>query len=414
MLRVGIDCKPLQEGSSGVRTYIGNLLREIASLPNIQLTCFFSSAFRPPDLPAKVHVMPVAGPWINNWVWMEWQLPRAVRQMSNVEDVLQASARPVSSDGLPDTRYPTSDPQPRTPDTRSLTPIDVFHFPAYTASSKLSCRKVVSIHDVSYAAQPQWYPYRGGKLRQRFYRRSAESADAIITMSQFSKEEIIGVYSVEPERVFPIYLASGLEEAVPAAQWERHGNFRNYLLHVGDQHLRRNLLTALEAFQTLAVECDLDFVFIGRDLGARSEIRHRAAVLGCAGRLHFLQDLPLDQMPHWYRHAAALVYPSLYEGFGLPLLEAMQWGCPVVASRAASIPEVAGGNAAWLVDPLNKTQIAEAIAAVLQRPETRASLIARGFERVTRFSWKKTAEQTVAVFRAVLERRHAGAQGRKA
>jgi glycosyltransferase involved in cell wall biosynthesis len=171
---------------------------------------------------------------------------------------------------------------------------------------------------------------------------------------------------------------------------------------VGDLHARRNLLTALDAFCTEAADRDLDFVFIGRDLGARAEIQQHARNLGCQDRLHFLQDVPLDQMPHWYRNAALMVYPSLYEGFGLPLLEAMQCGCPVVASRAASIPEVVG-DAAWLVDPMSVREIAEGIRAILTQPETRERLIQKGLQRVKQFSWKKTAENTVGVYRRVLQ-----------
>ncbi|MBI4454877.1 MAG: glycosyltransferase family 4 protein [Acidobacteria bacterium] len=266
----------------------------------------------------------------------------------------------------------------------------------------MSCKKVVSVYDVSYAAHPEWYPYAAGKFRQRFYLRSAEGADAVITTSDFSKDEIVRVYSVRPERVFRIHLASGLEGVRPAQRWERGGQLRAYLLHVGDLHTRRNLLTALDALRMVATELDLEFVFIGRDLGARAEIQRHAVASGCADRLRFLHDVPVEQMPHWYQNAMVLVYPSRYEGFGLPLLEAMQWGCPVVASRAASIPEVTG-DAAWLVDPDSAQQMATAIRAVRQQPEMRATLVTRGFERVKNFSWRETAAQTLGVYQHVLE-----------
>ncbi|MBI2822868.1 MAG: glycosyltransferase family 4 protein [Acidobacteria bacterium] len=391
-IRIGIDCKPLQEGAAGVRTYLRNLLPALASCSGVNLVCFFSAAYGTPDLPAGAETKRVIGPWINNWIWMQWQLPVAVsqsrraagRQAAGIERsgvrAGSASCSRAQSRGLP----------------------DLFHFPAYTASSWLACRKVVTVHDVSYAAYPHWYPHAGGKLRRRFYRRSAEGADAIITTSNFSKSEIVRVYSIKPERVFAIYLASGLESVQPALHWERQGLSRSYLLHVGDQHTRRNLLTALSAFQAILPEHDLDFVFIGRDLGVREEMRQHARTLGCDGRIHFLQDLPLAQMPHWYRNAAALVYPSVYEGFGLPLLEAMQLGCPVVGSRASSIPEVTG-DAAWLVDPLSAREIAAGIRTILQRPEVRESLQNRGFERVRHFGWKTTAQQTVRAYRRALK-----------
>ncbi len=468
-MHIGIDCKPLQEGPAGVQTYLRNLVRELASIPEIRVTCFYSTAFKAPELPAGGDVKAVKGPWINNWVWTEWQLPRAVHasnapggcrvpgvggqgsgigyRVSEVggsgvgtEDSEQgrsegldraaADTRPVTSkqssnltpdpqstNPQPPTRHPTPDTGHLTPDTRHPTPhsqypIDIFHFPAYTASSRLNCSKVVSIHDVSYAAHPDWYPHAGGKIRQRFYRRSAECADAVITISEFSKREIARVYSIAPERIFSIYLASGLEDVKAAARWDRPQRLQWYLLHVGDLHARRNLLTALDAFKMVALDRDLDFVFIGRDLGARAEIQQHAKNLGCQNRLHFLQDLPLDQMPHWYRNAALMVYPSLYEGFGLPLLEAMQCGCPVVASRAACIPEITG-DAAWLVDPLNAREIADGIRTILAQPETRELLVKKGLQRARQFSWKKTADETVAVYRQVLQRKDAKTQSRK-
>ncbi|MBI3940897.1 MAG: glycosyltransferase family 4 protein [Acidobacteria bacterium] len=383
-MHVGIDCKTLQDGPAGMRTYLRNLLDALVDIPGIRLSCFICAAFKDPDLPAGVGIRRVAGPWINNFVWIEWQLLRAARRMAAPGKQAEAK-RPGAA---------TADPAP--------SGIQVFHFPAYTACSRMPIRKVVSVHDVSYAAHPHWYPHSSGRFRQAFYRRSATGADAIITASHFSKSEIVRVYSVSPERVFPIHLASGLEGVQPADLWDQGGRTRRYLLHVGDLHARRNLLTALDAFQAVAAEQDLEFVLIGEDLGARAEIERHAAMQGCAQRLHFLQNVPLAQMPHWYRNASALVYPSVYEGFGLPLLEAMQWGCPVVASRAASIPEITG-DAAWMVDPLNSREIAAGIRAILQQPHLRAMLVSKGIERARSFSWRRTAEQTVAVYRHVVE-----------
>ncbi|HEY2930792.1 MAG TPA: glycosyltransferase family 1 protein [Acidobacteriota bacterium] len=385
MLHVGIDCRPLQEGAAGVRTYLRGLLREFARFSNLQVTCFCSRALPAVELGISsphVTLVNVAGRWVNNWFWTEWQLPRAVMK-SNSEWERSAQRPRVREAGGARTR-----------------PIDLFHFPAYTASSRLSCRTVVSVHDVSYAAHPEWYPNRSGRVRQRFYRVSAEEADAVITMSQFSKSEIMRVYSVAEEDIYPIYLASGLQDVKPAPRWDRPEKLSRYLLHVGDLHRRRNLVTALEAFHRAEPDPDLDFVMVGKDLGGRAEIEERAGALGILPRLHFLQDLPVDQMPHYYQNAVALIYPSLYEGFGLPLLEAMQWQCPVVASRVASIPEVAG-DGAWLVDPLNPDEIAEGIRAILRQPETRQRFIEKGLKRAALFTWRKTAEQTAEVYRQV-------------
>jgi len=360
-------------------------LKEFSRFSDLQVTCFCSRGLPVPDLGINspgVALVKVGGRWVNNWFWTEWQLPRAIMKLNTEwEKGLGPSQTRGSGRGR-------------------ARPIDLFHFPAYTASSRLSCRTIVSVHDVSYAAHPEWYPHRAGKVRQRFYRLSAEEADGVITMSQFSKNEIMRVYSVPEENIHPIYLASGLQDVKPAARWERPERLARYLLHVGDLHLRRNLPTAMEAFHRAGPDSDLALVMIGRDLGGRPEIEERASALGMQNRLHFLQDVPIDQMPHYYQNAVALIYPSLYEGFGLPLLEAMQWSCPVVASRVASIPEVTG-EAAWLVDPLNPSEIADGIRSILRQPETRQQLIEKGLQRAATFTWRKTAEQTTAVYRHV-------------
>ena len=363
-MRIGVDCLALQNGAAGVKTYLRNLLPHLALVPDVELVRFVSSAFpEPADLGDGAQTVRVSGRWWNNWVWMRLQLPRAVP--------------------------PT---------------VNLVHFPAYTAAYTLPCPRVVCVHDVSYAARPEWYPHAAGIMRQRFYRRSAVTAQAVITLSQFSRTEIQAVYGIPSERIFPIHLASGLAATRPAERWDRRGLTGAYLLHVGDLHRRRNLRTAIDAFNAVARERSLSFVLIGKDLGERENLQRHAASLGCAGRLLFLQDVPSGELHHWYSNASLLVYVSLYEGFGLPLLEAMQCGCPVIAGRAASIPEVAG-DAAWMVDPVKSDEIAAAIRTVMDQPEIRQGLVQRGRSRAGQFDWRKTAEATADVYRSVLRGR---------
>ena len=285
--------------------------------------------------------------------------------------------------------------------------VDVIHAPAYTAPFWSPVPTVITIHDVSYELHPQWYPYRRDWARRAFYRGSALAASHILTVSRFSAMEISAAYGIRAERitVTPLGVAgtftardSDLPVELPA------GVVPPYLLHVGDLHERRNLTMLLEAMftarQHVGSAAALSLVTAGTDRGVCTGLRAIAARAGAPDAVIHLGTVSEPRLRALYRHATALVYPSLYEGFGLPLIEAMASGTPVLAANAASIPEVVG-DGGLLLDPLDRGAWTQAIVDVANDEATRTRLRASGLRRAAAFTWANTARLTLEVYRRV-------------
>jgi alpha-1,3-rhamnosyl/mannosyltransferase len=284
--------------------------------------------------------------------------------------------------------------------------LDVFHAPAYTAPLWGVHPLVLTIHDVSYIRHPEWYPYRRDRLRRAFYRRSARTADTVITDSEFSRREIVDTFVIDPEQVVAIPLGVGAPFA-PAPSTASRPLPPNvhppYVLHVGDLHARRNLSTALSAVLTVRSRhpdlASLRLTLAGTDRGERHRLERQAAAAGQAEALVFVEAADDATLVALYQHAAALVYPSRYEGFGLPLVEAMACGAPVVAANASAIPELVG-SAGLLVSPDDTSGFADAIEGLLLNAERRHALRERSIRRAAEFSWDRTAKATIDVYRS--------------
>jgi glycosyltransferase involved in cell wall biosynthesis len=274
---------------------------------------------------------------------------------------------------------------------------DVFHAPAYTAPL-WGCRPlVVSIHDVSYARRPEWYPNRLDSLRLAFYARSARRADRVVACSRFSRNEILAAYELDPARIDVVPLAAGSAFS-PAPGRPRE----LFVLHVGDLHPRRNLTMLFEVIADLRrSESSLGsvkLVLAGVDRGELGPLRDLAQRLGAVDALEYVGVPGDDDLAELYRRASLFAYPSRYEGFGLPVLEAMSSGCPVVSSSAASLPEVTGSSAI-LVGPEDARAWREAIRHVLCDSGQACELSRAGLQRAAMFTWDRTADATLASYR---------------
>lgn len=296
--------------------------------------------------------------------------------------------------------------------------LDVFHAPAYTAPPWGVHPLVLTIHDVSYARHPEWYPYRRDPLRRAFYRASARAADCIITDSDFSRREISAAYGIDGERihVVPLGVSAAFRPAAPGTSAsDAAGDAARrpstlapppgpIILHVGDLHPRRNVGVLIDAVAWLRAHqpglTAVGLTLVGRDAGDGASLRARARAAGLdAHAVTFVEDADDALLIEWYQRAAVFAYPSRYEGFGLPVLEAMACATPVVASTAASLPEVAG-DAGVMIDPLDPRAWREALAAVLCSPERAAALRESGLRRAARFTWMNTAALTLDAYRA--------------
>lgn len=274
-----------------------------------------------------------------------------------------------------------------------------------------SCPVVVTVHDLIPYVLPQTC---SRKYLERFLARMpdicARSA-LILTVSYHTRKDLCRILGVPetkvvviPEAPEPCYHPRPFAEANALAA-ERYGLTGPFLLYVGGFSPRKNLATLLSAYA--AVRSDLPdhppLVLAGGLDPSGQRLVDRVRDLGLAGEVVFPGFVPLADLPYLYRAARLFVYPSLYEGFGLPPLEAMACGTPVIASRESSLPEVVG-NAGILIDPYDEDELAAALLKVGSDPETRETLRQQGLKRSRTFSWRRTAAETLLAYEAVVER----------
>jgi glycosyltransferase involved in cell wall biosynthesis len=261
---------------------------------------------------------------------------------------------------------------------------------------------VATVMDAIPLLFPEWFtPVMGARLR-RWLRRTVTHADYLISISENTAGDIQRLF---PERAIPItvtHLGSFLDSFEPAEQVAPpHG--RPYILSVGTLEPRKNLSTVLEAFARLAAGMaePPDLVVAGATGWMAGDVERRVAKLGLLDRIRLVGFVTDAELRLLYRDASMLVYPSLYEGFGIPPLEAMGQGCPVISSNVSSLPEVIG-DAGLLVDPTSVQQVADAMRVVLEDQELAGSLRRLGHQRAEQFSWSRCARETEDVYRAML------------
>jgi glycosyltransferase involved in cell wall biosynthesis len=278
----------------------------------------------------------------------------------------------------------------------------------YNAPPLSPCPTVVTIHDIAFEHYPEFFSPRDLLILKTLVPLSARRAARVITVSEHARCEILDRYGVPPHKVAVTYEAAGeqfqpvTDPAALEAVRDKVGVGRlPFVLALGNLQPRKNLLRLVEAFRRLAgsVASDLGLVIAGQAQWRQSDLFRAVAEAGLEERVMFPGYIADADLPALYSAACVFVYPSLYEGFGLPPLEAMACGTPVVCSNAASLPEVVG-TAALTFDPVDVDALAQALATVLQDPAQAAELRRRGPERASQFSWEHCAVETLAVYRA--------------
>lgn len=304
------------------------------------------------------------------------------------------------------------------PGSASQLRVDVFHFPASVgpflgpleamaivvgAMPQRRVRTVVTVHDLSFVRHPECF----GFFRRQYYRaavgRGARIADTVIADSMSTRADLIEIAGVPPERVCVVPLGVDPElrpvrdERVLKSVREKYALPDRFLLFLGTIEPRKNIVRIIESFASIADRIPHDLVIAGRKGWKYVDVFKAVRRLRVESRVHFAGRIADRDIAAIYSLAEVFVWPSLYEGFGLPVVEAMACGVPVVTSDTSSLPEVAG-KAALIVDPLSTGEIAQAVMRVIDDAPLRGELIAKGFVRASELTWRRTASSTLLVY----------------
>jgi len=281
--------------------------------------------------------------------------------------------------------------------------IDVFFSPTHYLPFFTPLPSVVSILDVSYLEYPKLFKRRDLYQLKLWGGYSLRKSKKVITISHSSKDGIIKAYGIFSDKVIVAY--PGLAEKKNIKSMEdierKYGVKGKYILFVGTLQPRKNISRLIEAFSKLS-DKDLTLVVVGKKGWMYEEILSSPKEFGVSNRVLFLDTVGDEDLPTFYKNAQFFILPSLYEGFGLPVLEAMQYGCPVIISNVSSLPE-AGGDAAMYVDPEDASDITEKMEKLLKDSSLKEDLIKKGYDQVKKFSWEKTAAQTIRVLEDVVK-----------
>lgn len=363
-LIVGLDATVLREPLSGVGYYIARLIENLVDgagegMVDRLLVLSNRALSVPPNARIKTYDR---HPIRMRSLWMQFVLPRILHR-----------ARP-----------------------------DVVHFTNYLAPVGLDVPYVTSFHDMSLSLMPRCHTLKKRLLSAHLLPFAARNARLILTPSESTRRDVVRLLSVDPARVRVIpYAAAGAFRPVESGR-ERlaavYGVRPPYLLYVGTIEPRKNLARTLRAFARVSqAHPALRFVVVGPLGWKYAEILREMERPELTGRVARLGYVPESDLPALYSHATAFVYPSLYEGFGLPVVEAMACGTPVITSNGSSMAEI-GEDAALLVDPLDEGAIAQALERVASDTALREDLRGRGLARAALYSWRRTGRETVAAY----------------
>jgi glycosyltransferase involved in cell wall biosynthesis len=286
--------------------------------------------------------------------------------------------------------------------------LDLLHSPDFIPPAFGYRRSVITIHDLNFLYYPQFLTAESRRYYNDQIAWAVDRADHILADSHATKADLVSMLNVEPDKVTVVHLAADLAyRPIPKGEVEcvitRYDLQPGYLLFVGTLEPRKNVPGLLQAYRLLrdAGTTNEPLVLVGGRGWLYDEIFERVGALNLTEHVCFLHETPNADLPGLYSAASVLVTPSFYEGFGLPALEAMACGTPVVVSDRASLPEVVA-EAGLLVNPDDPEDIAQALTRVLMDEALRAQMRAQGLTQAARFSWDKAARETLAVYRQVL------------
>lgn len=387
MLKVVVDATAIQQKPSGVGLYVANLINSLHPLQepeNFQLGISFQPGFK-------------------SWLRGNLAVPKLINQYDNIHIL----PLPVKLSNL----FVSLSPNPLISNyfDRCFGYPDIIQGTNYSVYCCKNSKNILNIYDLSFIKYPD-YTDSVVKTYEKRLKHCLKWTDLVITISENSKQDIVKYLGVKPEKVYvtplasryyPEYLADKpIEQIVNSTNYD----FLNpYLLFVSTIEPRKNINALISAFNYLKQNSKIDhhLVLIGQKGWHYEPIFAAIDASPWKSQIHHLNYLSDELVALFYAKADAFVYPSHYEGFGLPVLEAMTLGTPVITSNTSSLPEVAG-DAAVLVKPDDSMQLAEAILQVITDSKLRKELIEKGQERAKLFSWERTAKATIKAYQSLL------------
>jgi len=288
---------------------------------------------------------------------------------------------------------------------------DVFFSPTHYLPIFSPRKSAISVLDVSYIRYPEFFKKSDLNQLTNWTRFSIRKARKVFTISQGSKDDIIKEYGIPGYKVAVTYpgikkVSSIKYKVLSMGELKKkYGVGGEYILFVGTLQPRKNIARLIEAFSRVSrsslILNTLSLIIIGKKGWLYEEILEAPKKFNVEDRVKFLDFVPDEDLPSFYKNALCFILPSLYEGFGLPVLEAMKYGCPVITSNISSLPE-AGGDAALYVDPLSVNDITKNLELIINDQELRKKLIEKGYEQVKKFSWEKTARETLRALEGLM------------
>lgn len=277
--------------------------------------------------------------------------------------------------------------------------LDVFFNPTHYSPLFLNCPQVITILDVSYKYFPELFNKKDLYKLSLWGKYSVKKASKVITISESSKDDIIKEYRVPEAKIAVIPV--GIKEISKANMtksefYKKYDLEKPYLLFVGTLQPRKNIARLIEAYSKTDLQNDYDLIVVGKKGWQYEDILQAPEKYGVLENVKFLHTVSNEDLPLFYEHAELFVLPSLYEGFGLPVLEAMRYGCPVATSNVSSLPE-AGGDAAEYFDPTNVEEMAKIIQKVTKDKALQEKMVKKGREHIKKFSWERSADEVLKV-----------------
>jgi glycosyltransferase involved in cell wall biosynthesis len=386
MLKVVVDATPVAPRPSGVGFYVANLIRALDALQekeNFQLEIVYQ-------------------PGIKKWLRGNLSFPGSLQDYSHqhmlpipvsITDLLLAIAhKPSLSYFEKYFGYP-----------------DIVHGTNYSVYPCNNCLKVMNIYDLTFIKYPDYIDSVVKTYTERV-KRCLQWTDLVITISESSKKDIVEYLKVDPDKIYVTPLASRYHpnylcaDNIPELEKQVNYNFSQpYLLFVSTIEPRKNITTIISAFNSLKEKHNIEhkLILIGKKGWNYEPIFTAIENSPWKHDIQHLDYLSDELVALFYSKADVFVYPSHYEGFGLPVLEAMTLGAPVVSSQTSSIPEVAG-DAALLINPNEPIQLAKAILKVISDSQLRQQLIYKGKEQAKLFTWERTARETLKAYKSLI------------